>query len=198
MTSVRLSAATAKLLDDRGDVLRLYVRAVLMVDRNDRGPTAAAQAFDRAQRHRAVLAGLTGRDTELALEGLEHLLRPHERAGHVRAYLDEMPADRRQVEHVVEGRDRFAERRSCPQGRRALAQRVRRQPAVFLLRELKRRKSRRPPVRVAALELLDLLVEGAVHRSTSPITVSREPTIAIRSEERRVGKECRSRWSPYH
>ena len=22
--------------------------------------------------------------------------------------------------------------------------------------------------------------------------------IAIRSEERRVGKECRSRWSPYH
>src|SRR2546422_8723897 len=24
------------------------------------------------------------------------------------------------------------------------------------------------------------------------------PTIAKRSEERRVGKECRSRWSPYH
>ena len=23
-------------------------------------------------------------------------------------------------------------------------------------------------------------------------------TIATRSEERRVGKECRSRWSPYH
>ena len=23
-------------------------------------------------------------------------------------------------------------------------------------------------------------------------------TIAVRSEERRVGKECRSRWSPYH
>ena len=22
--------------------------------------------------------------------------------------------------------------------------------------------------------------------------------IALRSEERRVGKECRSRWSPYH
>ena len=22
--------------------------------------------------------------------------------------------------------------------------------------------------------------------------------IAVRSEERRVGKECRSRWSPYH
>src|SRR2546422_1954580 len=25
-----------------------------------------------------------------------------------------------------------------------------------------------------------------------------EETAAIRSEERRVGKECRSRWSPYH
>src|SRR2546429_9992654 len=24
------------------------------------------------------------------------------------------------------------------------------------------------------------------------------PTTALRSEERRVGKECRSRWSPYH
>ena len=25
-----------------------------------------------------------------------------------------------------------------------------------------------------------------------------EPCRKIRSEERRVGKECRSRWSPYH
>ncbi len=25
-----------------------------------------------------------------------------------------------------------------------------------------------------------------------------EPASALRSEERRVGKECRSRWSPYH
>ena len=24
------------------------------------------------------------------------------------------------------------------------------------------------------------------------------PNYAVRSEERRVGKECRSRWSPYH
>ena len=26
----------------------------------------------------------------------------------------------------------------------------------------------------------------------------RNPSAAQRSEERRVGKECRSRWSPYH
>ena len=25
-----------------------------------------------------------------------------------------------------------------------------------------------------------------------------EATMPVRSEERRVGKECRSRWSPYH
>src|SRR5688572_33215607 len=25
-----------------------------------------------------------------------------------------------------------------------------------------------------------------------------DPALVVRSEERRVGKECRSRWSPYH
>ena len=28
--------------------------------------------------------------------------------------------------------------------------------------------------------------------------IGRAGTTAVRSEERRVGKECRSRWSPYH
>ena len=27
---------------------------------------------------------------------------------------------------------------------------------------------------------------------------SKDPNTQVRSEERRVGKECRSRWSPYH
>ena len=31
-----------------------------------------------------------------------------------------------------------------------------------------------------------------------PILKSEHPDLVIRSEERRVGKECRSRWSPYH
>ena len=30
------------------------------------------------------------------------------------------------------------------------------------------------------------------------ITITSAATTAFRSEERRVGKECRSRWSPYH
>ena len=29
-------------------------------------------------------------------------------------------------------------------------------------------------------------------------TESARPVLDLRSEERRVGKECRSRWSPYH
>src|SRR3712207_9577906 len=32
---------------------------------------------------------------------------------------------------------------------------------------------------------------------TQMLDISREP-MEVRSEERRVGKECRSRWSPYH
>ena len=30
------------------------------------------------------------------------------------------------------------------------------------------------------------------------IAIGSVPLYAARSEERRVGKECRSRWSPYH
>src|ERR1022692_3242355 len=30
------------------------------------------------------------------------------------------------------------------------------------------------------------------------IELPKEALAAVRSEERRVGKECRSRWSPYH
>ena len=33
----------------------------------------------------------------------------------------------------------------------------------------------------------------------TPLTSDHMPDVVIgRSEERRVGKECRSRWSPYH
>ena len=35
-------------------------------------------------------------------------------------------------------------------------------------------------------------------RSFAPARFSLTITLKLRSEERRVGKECRSRWSPYH
>src|SRR2546430_14674054 len=36
------------------------------------------------------------------------------------------------------------------------------------------------------------------HRGTRSPDLARIRRVARRSEERRVGKECRSRWSPYH
>ena len=42
--------------------------------------------------------------------------------------------------------------------------------------------------------------EGATATAEQPKPESAGPNegAAMRSEERRVGKECRSRWSPYH
>src|SRR5256885_11108448 len=45
-----------------------------------------------------------------------------------------------------------------------------------------------------------LLIKGRdefAERGTTP-SAKATPPVAARSEERRVGKECRSRWSPYH
>src|SRR6266540_1595610 len=120
MTICRTSVAIAKLLCDRGHVLRLHVRLVTVVDRDDGRPAAAAEALDRPQGYEAVVARLPCGDAELALKPLEDLLR---------------------------------------------------------------RQRRRAPVGVALLELLHLVVVRA-HLSTSPITVSSEPTIAIRSATR--------------
>src|SRR3989475_6714612 len=36
------------------------------------------------------------------------------------------------------------------------------------------------------------------HRASLAILKANSEALAVRSEERRVGKECRSRWSPYH
>ena len=49
---------------------------------------------------------------------------------------------------------------------------------------------------VIGFNSLDLLPEAAVAGINSFDTFLL--TMAMRSEERRVGKECRSRWSPYH
>src|SRR2546429_9152216 len=41
-------------------------------------------------------------------------------------------------------------------------------------------------------------VQGRLRATTSEGIVGAAATLKERSEERRVGKECRSRWSPYH
>ena len=49
-------------------------------------------------------------------------------------------------------------------------------------------------------EFVFLLGHSGAGKSTLLKLILREalPTSGKRSEERRVGKECRSRWSPYH
>ena len=67
-----------------------------------------------------------------------------------------------------------------------------------------------PGIEGLALDKTEITMgaEGGVEKisvssSDQWVTSSKEPWLAIspangRSEERRVGKECRSRWSPYH
>ena len=48
-------------------------------------------------------------------------------------------------------------------------------------------------------KIFDLVVNGEMAvRQADLRGHSSEAELALRSEERRVGKECRSRWSPYH
>ena len=50
------------------------------------------------------------------------------------------------------------------------------------------------------MQQLQNIIETAFERRAE-ITPANADTVtreAVRSEERRVGKECRSRWSPYH
>ena len=61
----------------------------------------------------------------------------------------------------------------------------------------------KPGVRVVNLGLVDSpeKAEAAGHsfrRQDVDLIFLYVTTYALRSEERRVGKECRSRWSPYH
>ena len=45
---------------------------------------------------------------------------------------------------------------------------------------------------------IEVVIVDEAHRFRNQDTMDYECLKNIRSEERRVGKECRSRWSPYH
>ena len=53
---------------------------------------------------------------------------------------------------------------------------------------------------IAAIEYLSLPKRGGMtfKQIAEEVGVSEQTIHRWRSEERRVGKECRSRWSPYH
>src|SRR2546430_15407602 len=58
--------------------------------------------------------------------------------------------------------------------------------------------NRPPPPLVYAQPVVAVPVVVAEPVAMEPIYLHVPPGHAKRSEERRVGKECRSRWSPYH
>src|SRR3712207_8759928 len=70
-------------------------------------------------------------------------------------------------------------------------------PISFALRVDLEILSFRDGVHELDLERLALVGEHLLRPVAAPDLLGEGP-IAPRSEERRVGKECRSRWSPYH
>ena len=48
------------------------------------------------------------------------------------------------------------------------------------------------PKKILGQKLIDALIKAGIANSVTARVISAE------MEERRVGKECRSRWSPYH
>nr|WP_143164569.1 hypothetical protein [Enterococcus faecium] len=53
------------------------------------------------------------------------------------------------------------------------------------------------PITDIADILVDLLLQR-IQDAEKPLESHYVLPVKLRSEERRVGKECRSRWSPYH
>ena len=50
----------------------------------------------------------------------------------------------------------------------------------------------------AYMKVRNLIKEKSAHGAATPLGTQLNKQKQYRSEERRVGKECRSRWSPYH
>src|SRR6266545_6292950 len=110
-------AATSHLLHDCLNVLGLDEVAVALVDCDDGRISAAAETFDRPEGDLPVCGRPSRHDAELLGERVDDSLRPRQRARQVRADLDHVLPHGSKVEHVVEGRDRFADRRRRSQRR---------------------------------------------------------------------------------
>ena len=68
---------------------------------------------------------------------------------------------------------------------------------MLLLQEIKKIVKSVPYLIFVAAVVIGLFSQG-VFRFHEDLLEEPQPGGSYRSEERRVGKECRSRWSPYH
>ena len=64
---------------------------------------------------------------------------------------------------------------------------------------LAKRKAILPPIgHMMQNAHIEITLDGEGNLLYASVVPKEESQTLIRSEERRVGKECRSRWSPYH
>ena len=59
-------------------------------------------------------------------------------------------------------------------------------------------KTALPRYYIATMQVWDAECAARVEKHRKMRAAKQFETVECRSEERRVGKECRSRWSPYH
>src|SRR4029077_11091594 len=163
-----MTSLIAEFLEDLRDISGRDVQPVTVVDRNDGGPAAAADALDGAEGEFAVSRRFTWRNAKLGLECGKHVLRPAEAAADVRAHLDQALSDGSQMEHVVEGRDAFAVRGCQIQRVAALLKGLRRQPAAMaFLGDPQRWHDRRARLRVLLRDGAHLVGELARHQRST-------------------------------
>src|SRR5256884_7922154 len=81
----------------------------------------------------------------------------------------------------------------------AKAEQVRREFVVAVEGKVVKRQKANPELASGEIELVATKLHILNNSKTPPFAIEEEINAAEeRSEERRVGKECRSRWSPYH
>ena len=66
----------------------------------------------------------------------------------------------------------------------------------FKVKDISQAEFGRKEISIAESEMPGLMALREEYAKNKPLNGAR--IIGCRSEERRVGKECRSRWSPYH
>src|SRR3712207_2006633 len=106
-----------------------------------------------------------------------------------------------QIAEELDQLQRQAQRRSGASLASAASEQVRaiveaaEQSAAAIERDAEQQAQR---IRAEAEREAEQTDQEAVERSREHVSRVQEQATLMRSEERRVGKECRSRWSPYH